>query len=419
MSEADSITLGCMGGLLFMSALFSSAETALFSLTPVQRSRSGRLVQYLIGRPQKLLVTVLLCNLIINVLYFSFSSRLIVKGGPLQEAAAALGVLVLLLIFGEILPKTFGLRARVGVARTTAPILRLAMLVIGPLSRPLQRLLEVTHRRLGKWFEEEGGIDSAALATLMASAGEAGALLGAEADMMAEVIELDDIRVREIMTPRVDALFLNIDGEGRAEVVAQAVARRQSWLPVVEGGPDNIKGGVLVRDLMLDETRPISQLVMPIKFVPEVASALSLLHALREDRTSEAVVVDEWGGTAGYVTAEDMFEELVGELRTENEQRRHAVVSLGENRYRVDGGIAIRDWNEVFGQNVKPREFETLGGFVTALLGRIPRTGDRVRVAELVFEVQEVRGRRVTFVDVSVRPEGDPEPASGTEEGRR
>jgi len=346
---------------------------------------------------------VLVCNLIIKVLYFSFSARLMGSGDALLETLAALGVLVVLLIFGEILPKTLGLRARVPMARAAAPVLRLAMLVLGPLARPLQGLLEFTHRRLNFWFRAERGVDAEVLASVMESAKAEGALLGMEADMLAEVIELGDIRVREIMTPRVDALFLNLDGSRRAEVTAMAIQRRQSWLPVVDGSPDRILGRVRVRDLLLDDSRPIKQHVMPIKFVPEVANALALLNTLREDRTSEAVVVDEWGGTAGYVTAEDVFEELVGDLRTEDEKRSQAMVSLGDGRYRVAGSIAIRDWNELFGQDVMPREFETLGGLVTALLGRIPRAGDRVRLGQLDMKVHEVRGRRVLFVDVRAK----------------
>jgi len=217
------------------------------------------------------------------------------------------------------------------------------------------------------------------------------------------VIELDDIRVREIMTPRVDTDFLEVSGENRERVVARAVDKRISWLAVVDGGADNVVGRVRVRELLRDPDRPIRQLVMPVKFVPEVASALDLLQSLREDRTTEAVVVDEWGGTAGYVTAEDVFEELVGDLRAENEPPDSPVLALGEGRYRVAGGLAIRDWNERFGLDIVPREFETVGGFITALLGRIPRAGDEVRVGGLVMKVHEVRRRRVTLVDIGVR----------------
>ena len=182
----------------------------------------------------------------------------------------------------------------------------------------------------------------------------------------------------------------------------EALERRLGWLPVVEGNPDRVIGHVRVRDLVLRTDRDVSQLVMPVKFVPEVASALDLLRTLQEDRTAEAVVLDEWGGTAGVVTIEDVFEEIVGELRAEGEERVPVAVPQGEGVFRVSGRLSIRDWNERFGFTVVPVEFETVGGFVTALLGRIPRAGDVARFGSLVLQVEEVRGRRVLAVDLWV-----------------
>jgi CBS domain containing-hemolysin-like protein len=406
-SEAP-LWLWCtLAGLLFLSGLFSSSETALFSLSARQQVRAGFKVHRLLSQPRRLLVSVLLCNILVNILYFALATRLLPEEGGVGEFGVGLAILVALLICGEILPKTLGLLARVTVARLTAPLLRVAVFVLGPLSRPLRAFLEGGNRLVSLWFPEERGVTSEVLAHIMERGGEEGTLLGVEADLLAEVIELDDIRVREIMTPRVDTLFLDVSEQDREPVVAEALARRLSWLPVVDGSADKIVGRVRVRDLLHRRERPIRQLVMPVKFVPEVASALDLLHALREDRTSEAVVVDEWGGTAGFVTAEDVFEEIVGDLRTEDEARVPAVVPLGEGRYRVAGGLAIRDWNEAFGLKVVPREFETVGGFVTALLGRIPRAGDEVLVGDLEMEVHEVRGRRVTSVDIGVREDED------------
>jgi putative hemolysin len=311
-----------------------------------------------------------------------------------------IGILVVLLVFGEIFPKTLGLRARVQVASLSAPILMGAVTLLGPLNRPLRDLLDRCNSVLSFWVREEQGITTELLADVLERGTEAGDLLDEEVDLLAEVIELDDIRVREIMTPRVDTLFVDLTGKDRAAMVREALRRRLSWLPVMDKGPDRVVGRVRVRDLLRNEDRPLRQLVMPVKFVPEVASALDLLRSLREDRATEAVVVDEWGGTAGYVTAEDVFEEIVGDLRVEGESRVPTVVPLGEGRYRVSGALSIRDWNEAFGLRVVPTEYETVGGFVTALLGRIPRAGDDVRVGALEMEVHEVRGRRVATVDI-------------------
>jgi CBS domain containing-hemolysin-like protein len=391
-----------LGALLLLSGFFSASETALFSLTPTQRASSTPAVRALLHEPRRLLFSVLLCNLLVNVLFFAFARRLMPGEGGLVDIAIGLGVLVTLLIFGEILPKTLGLRLRAACARVAAPMIQVVVAFLGPLSTPLTRLLDLCQRMLGPAAREDAGVTTEVLAHVMERGAEEGALVGLEADLLVEVIELDRVRVREIMTPRVDALFLELSGEDRDRMIERALALGRSTLPVIDGGPDQVAGMVRMRDVFRYPDRPIRQLVMPVKFVPEVASALDLLRELRKDRTAEAVVVDEWGGTAGVVTAEDVFEEIVGDIRIEGEARVPAVVPLGEGRYRVAGALSIRDWNEAFGLDVVPTEFETVGGFVTALLGRIPRAGDEARAQNLLMKVHEVRGRRVLTVDIAV-----------------
>ncbi len=405
MSETPPWLWGVLVLLLALSGFMSSSETALFSLArlPVQeRERAGATALELAGKPRRLLVTVLFLNLVINVLFFAFATRLLLPDRGFSSLAVGLGALLALVVFGEILPKTLALRSPVAVARTNAPLLRYAVSFLGPLYRPILFLLEQAHSLLSIWIPPESGITPDELSAALERGAEEGALHDVEADLLVEVIELEEIRVREIMTPRVDALFLHASGAGREQTVRDACARRLSWLPVIEGNPDRVIGRVRLRDCLVRPDRPLRGLLLPVKFVPEVASALDLLRTFREERTDEAVVVDEWGGTAGYVTAEHVFEEIVGDLRNEGEEWVPAVVPLGMGRFRVSGSLSIRDWNEVFGQEVVPKEFETVGGLVTALLGRIPRAGDEVRVGALEMQVHEVRDRRVVTVDISL-----------------
>jgi len=399
--------------LLAASAFFSSSETAFFSLTASERRESAPPVKRLLVDPRLLLASVLLGNLVVNVLYFAVVGRLLDGEGGVRDVVVGLAALVGVLVFGEIVPKTFGLRLRVVWARLIARPLWLLVLVSAPLARPLVRLLEWFQRILTPVEREERTFSPEVLAHVMERGSAEGDLLDMEADLVSEVIELGQIRVREIMTPRVDAPFLDLSDRDRDGAVGRALQMHQSWLPVIDGHADRVVGRVRVRELLRHPDRPVARMVMPVKFVPEVASALDLLRVLKEDRTAEAVVVDEWGGTAGFVTAEDVFEEIVGDLRAEGESRVPAVVPLGERRYRVSGGLSIRDWNETFGRDVVPTEFETVGGFVTALIGRIPRTGDVARLENLVMQVSEVRGRRVETVDIGVE-----EPGGGDEEAR-
>jgi CBS domain containing-hemolysin-like protein len=389
--------------LLFLSALFSAAETALFRLGREHAGRAGAAAASLLARPRELLVSVKVGNVLVDIAFFLFSQRLVAeRPGVGEEVLAGLVSVLAIVIGGDILPKLIALRAPLFVARCGAPALWLLARTLGPVRVALIRLLELVTRALGPFGKSEPGLQSNELYALLERSAERGHLEGEEADLLYEVVELREVRVREIMQPRVDALFLELSGENRAAILERALERRVAWVPVVDGTPDQVRGRVRVRDLLTRPDRPVEQLLLPIKFVPEVASCLDLLHTLREERLAEAIVVDEWGGTAGVVDIERVFEEIVGDLRQEGEFRSQPVVPIGSGRFRVSGGLSLRDWNEAFGVDLVPSEFETVGGFVTAQLGRVPRPGDEFRWGHLEFCVHEVRGRRVLQVDVGL-----------------
>ncbi len=388
--------------LVVLSGFFSSAETAYFSLTEEDLRPGGdRRVRALIGEPRELLVSLLAGNLFINVTFFAFAERAL----PFDGFWAGLAALVFILLFGEILPKAVALRMPIALARVGSPFWFAYIQLMAPVRRAVNGTLELFLRAIGESERREEGLTSETLAGALESSPSEGGLAQGEAELLGEIIQLSNLRVREIMTPRVDVLALDLEQtpEEHQSVVEAARRGRITWLPVVRGDMDSVEGAVELRDLYAHEGKPLDQLVMPIQFVPEVAPVMSMLGVLREARTAEAVVVDEWGGTAGVVTLEDLLEELVGELRVEGEEVVKEVIPLGEGRYRVSGDLSIREWNETMGRNVVPSAFETLGGYVLALLGRLPRPGDRVELgAGLVGVVYEVRGRRILTVDLSV-----------------
>jgi putative hemolysin len=389
-----------LGSLVVLSGSFSASETALFRLSANERALASRRAKALLSKPRELLVSILLGNLVTNLFYFSFATRLrIAEEGSLASGAVVLAVL---LVFGEVLPKTLALRAPTRVVRWTALPLSVFVRLTQPLRRGILSFLELGRRFLGQSEAEEASLTPEILDEVLSRAGEVGELERIEAEVLSEIVELGGTRVREIMTPRVDVVFLDVQDADHAPQIRAAIGARLPRLPVVDGDADHILGCVRVRELLRRPDRPLEECIMPIKFVPEVAGALDLLAEFKRDRAAEAIVVDEWGGTAGIVTVEDIFEELVGELRTEGEEREPPVIPLGEGRFRVAGSLTIRDWNVQFGQRVVPTEFETVGGMVTALLGRIPRVGDRIRVGPLVCEVTDARGRRVVSVDMHV-----------------
>ncbi|MBI5363957.1 MAG: HlyC/CorC family transporter [Planctomycetes bacterium] len=393
--------------LLACSAFFSSIETALFSLEDADLERAGSAAKRLMRDPQRVLLSVLLGNLFVNVLFFSVVSDLLPAAHEYDGLVWGGVALVLVLLFGEILPKSLALRAPMPVARLGSGALALFMVVARPPLAVARLALEVAMRALGGLAREESGLTTEDLAEVLESSAGHGAIEGEEADLLAEVVELEGVRVRELMTPRVDMLALDLARplEEQRDLIDRALERRHVWLPVVRETPDDVVGQVRLRELLAGGARPLKELVRRVQYVPEVASGLDLLRVLRENKASEAVVVDEYGGTAGIVTVEDVFEQILGDLRVEDEEAPPLVVGLGEGRFRVAGALPIRDWNERFGHRVVPAGFQTIGGFVTALLGRIPRAGDRVRWRELAFRVHDVRGRRVKSVDLSIERE--------------
>jgi putative hemolysin len=388
------------------SAFFSASETALFSIDDRARNASSASVRKLLAEPQSLLVTLLLSNLIVNVLFFAFANNLAPEDSAYGDLAYGLGAVFVLVLVGEILPKALALRAGGAFAKFAAvPITPLVAILSVP-RRMVQFTLEIALRALGDAASPEEGITPDSLYEVLEHSAKGGLIAPSEADLLSEVVELEGIRVREITTPRVDMQFLDVedsDEERRLFVIARALARRSTWLPVVRGGPDGVVGQVRMRDLLGQPDAPLEKILRPVSFIPEVASVLDLLHFLRTNKVAHTIVVDEYGGTTGFVTIEHVFEEIVGDLRVEGESADQPVLRLSDGQFRVSGGLSIRDWNDLFGREIVPEGFETVGGLVTALLGRIPRTGDKVRLGGLELCVRDVRGRRVTSVDMSIQ----------------
>jgi len=393
-----------LGGLLFASGLVSASETALFSLTPAERRNVGADAERLLGDSRGVLITILFLNLLINLLFFTFAARLVPSDDPYVETAWGLGAVVVLVAFGETLPKVIALRVRVALARRSARVLSTLVLLMRVPRAWLERLLEFLHRALGPAAHQEGGVTNEALAQALERSAEKGLLLASEAEFLTGVLELESMRVREIMTPRVEMVFLDKSEENRAEAIARGLAAKLPWIIVIDGDPDRIVGRVRLRELLLPDARPLQELLTPVRFVPELASALAALNFLREQHLAQAVVVDEWGGTAGLVTIEDVFESIVGDLRVEGEREERPIEVLEGGGFRVAGWLSIRDWNELFGHRVVATEFATIAGFVTVLLGRIPRVGDEARFGPFLFRVHAVRGRRIEVLDIFLPP---------------
>jgi len=398
--------LGILLVLLCSSGFLSGSETALFSLSRAQLYRfrhgkgAGRLAAALMDKPRRLLNTLLLGNTLVNTAYAAVSAVAIIELGRAGApgwfiAAAPIVSLLVLILVGEVTPKMLAFAAGVRLAPISATVL----VALERLFRPILWLLEMVlvvplTRILAPRPSGRADISVKELAVLLDLSARRGLIAHDANALLQEIIGLTEIKVSEIMVPRVDVTAYDVEGPpaGLAKLLA---ATRHRKIPVYERDMDHVLGAVHAKQLLLEPTAPLRTLVAKLPFVPATANLERLLILFRVTRTQMAIVVDEYGGTAGLVTLEDVLEEIVGDIAESHEVRRGpAVEEVSQEEYVVDGDLAIHEWGEAFGIDLSGRRISTIGGFVTSLLGRIPHPGDTARYRNLEFTVESLRRRR-------------------------
>lgn len=422
MEPIDLILLSALPLLLVGSALFSGSETALFTLSAHQRTlllkskkAGAHAAAALLNETRALLVTLLIGNMVINVLYFTLSTllmnRLLESEAINGTAAAGIAVATFLgvILFGEVLPKQVAAQKAMawsgwvgvpllGVHRAIAPVrITAQQLVITPLAR-----LIAPPTRPPELSAEE-------LETMLSMSRQRGIIDRDEQQLLRHVLELGQIKVRDVMVPRVDIHGHNISDPPQV-LLELAKETRLRFLPVYDSSLDNILGISLTRELLLDPPKTrnaINAKLRPAYFVPEIAPADELLANMRDRGLTIAIVVDEYGGTAGLVTLEDVVEHFVGDIPGAYETDGVAQVQqLRRGVFRVEADLAVHDWVDWFGRNPEVSKAAsgaaTIGGVVLGLLGRAPVEGDSVHLANMVLTVDQVEGRRITSVVVAL-----------------
>ena len=396
-----------MGALLVASGLFSGTETAIFSLSRAQlqrlsrRGAVGRLVVSLLRRPGSVLNTLLLGNMLVNVAYASVAAVGLLDLGryglaPWAVALAALAPLAALVLLGEVSPKMLALVAGERWALAMATPLALLERACRPVLWGLEHLLVGPLTRLvAPRPSEPSTITSEELAAVLDLSARRGVIDRDVGSLLQEIVELTCLKVGDVMVPRVDVVAHDVDapGEELLELFRRTHLRK---IPVYEGDVDHTLGVVHAKRLGLHPDAPLREMVVPVPFVPVAANLERVLLQFRVTRTQMAIVVDEYGGTAGLVTLHDILEEIVGELPDPGEPRRGAAVRrVGRRAYVLDGNLAIHEWQDAFKVDLAGGRISTVGGFVVSLLGRIPRAGDAVSYRNLRFRVESMRGRRI------------------------
>jgi len=400
------INLLTMAVLLGLSGFFSASETALFSLRRGDLRRLERLPGLIHGLilklrsdPQGLLTTVLLGNMLVNVLYFCLATAAALNAAT-RGAALALGFgsLVAIIICGEVVPKAVAVAIPLRFSAFAATPLFFFQRLIHPVRKALVAITRLS-AAVSRGDEQTAYVTPEELQLLIRATGERGQIAVSERDMMHEIMEFGETRVREVMVPRVDVVAFEADGD--VGELRRLVERTSiTTMPVYEDDIDDIIGLVNALDVLLGDSTSIRDNVRPVPlFVPETARIEAVLHQFRDRRCQFGIVVDEYGGCAGIVTLEDIVEEIVGDISDEFDvEEAEPVRQVGPDSFVLSGGLSVRDWSELFGLDLDLADVETLGGFIALRLGRLPGEGESVTLGNLTFTVRKVSRRRVTEV---------------------
>ncbi len=333
-------------------------------------------------------------------------------------SAVAVTVAVLSLIavlFGLFVPRAIAARHAQGTLLLLAFPLELITWLTRPIVTVLFRVTQVIVRPFGGTAPQPGVVTEDQIRALIETGQAQGVLERTEQEMISSIFELGEKTVAEVMVPRTDIVGLDVETSAQ-ELLDRITTVGHSRIPVYEGSADNIIGILYVKDVFRriargDRQLALRQFLRPAVFVPETKKVDALLREMQRDKVHIAIVVDEYGGTAGLVTIEDLVEEIVGEIRDEYDVEHELVLPVSGTEALMDARIPFEDVRETFGLEVEPTEaYDTLGGFVTAQLGRFPRQGESFEAAGARFVVETIEGKRIRRVRVT-RLQPSPEPA--------
>jgi putative hemolysin len=390
------------------SFFFALAETSLFSLSKWQARQIaerepaiGGVVLKLLSAPQDLLATMVLGNTFASAAMLAVALWMALHGRwPLVPTIA--GLLLLILIGCEVLPKTMAVRKPERWAlRVARPLLLLEMLAL-PLRRIAQRVnAAILKTLIPKSFAPQSALTDADYQELLELAYQQGALAQSEKEVILQIINLDRRTASEVMRPRSQMAAIS-DDLSIEEMILAARKYKHRRLPIYDETPDTIVGILNTRALLLDPQIDLADAIEFPSFVPESMNLLQLLKSLQRQRRGLAIVLDEFGGTAGIVTMEDILEELIGPIRGEMEPEGFVMEKLGPGRWRVSGALRVDDFRREYPELGEPPEVETIGGLLVSLLDVVPAPGDFATYRGLRLTAQSGDERRVKEVLVEV-----------------
>ncbi len=404
---------------ILASAFFSSAETALTALGEAKvRSlvetggRRGALLRLWLHHPDRILSALLLGSTLVNVGLGSLTALMVDEAGYGHALALLTGVTaVIVLIFGEITPKTFAKRHATGFALFIMPLVALVYWLLYPLAWLLVQVPRALSRAVGSDPAASQAVTSSELEYLIEMGAKQGSIDKVREQLLSSVLAFTEVLVKEIMIPRTQVIALE-ETATYEEALKLVTETELSRIPVYRGSLDEVVGVLHAKTLLADVKKGIQPSLFQLAnylrkpfFVPEVMKVSRLLTEMQRRKTHLAVVVDEFGGTSGIVTLEDVVEEIVGEIHDESDVEEKKLKVLSDGLILADAQVSIRELEEHLGIDFpEGGDYESLGGFLTATAGRVPPTGSLVVWGGLTFTVKAADDRRVHKVEIARKP---------------
>ena len=408
------LTLGLHAGVSLMNAALQNASAALMRERADDGDKTARGYLALTADSLRLSMTVSIAHILTRIATAVLLVLLLFDLFASVELGARLGLAVatvvlgagLTLIIGDLLPEALGsAHAESLVARAIAPM-RLLQLIIAPaiafvlfLSRVISRVFGGDALAMVSLVTEEE------IMSLVHASHSGGVIEEEEKDMIASVLQLDESSARELMTPRIDIVALEVNATA-GDALAAFVTSGFSRIPVYEDSIDMVRGLLYAKDILTlvkdgedFASRAIADLARTAYFVPETKSADALLKELQEKNVHLAIVVDEYGGTSGLVTIEDLIEEIVGDIRDEHDfAEEEDYVAVGDGSYLIEGSMDLDDINALLGCSIDTSAADTLGGYIYLTLGRVPKADETIETDILRMTVLSIEGHRIRKV---------------------
>jgi putative hemolysin len=385
-------------------AFASVSRAQLRQVLTTQKARA-KAAGSLLSQPARLLSTLLLLKLIGFVITTAATILLALSQGYMQWVAWWLVLAATVMLLAQILPRAWAVGREEYVALRLARPVRLLTFVVSPLTALMRRVGHVAV--VSGAAEESIFLSEDGLRFLLNVTEEETIIEDDEKELIASIFEFGDKLVREVMVPRIDVSSVPADVP-MLEALDVILKAGHSRIPVYNDSVDNVVGVLYAKDLLryLRDGRtdvPLSRILRPAYFIPESKKVDELLGELQQRKVHMAIVVDEYGGTAGIVTIEDLLEEIVGEIQDEYDAEEPTVEELGNNEYLFDARVSLDEVNKLLDVELPAEGGDTLGGFIYSQLGKVPAVGDTIAYGAVNIEVLSVAGRRIKQVRASVQ----------------